>query len=107
MTVEFVLAALPILSGVNAFFTQCAKKLFDDMGWKYKSNTLAGVVSIIVSGFVCYAHAMFTHAVVDELLVISYIGFVAASWGGAMVGYDKAIQTIKQYKEVKDNGYKH
>ena len=42
---------------------------------------------------------MFTHAVVDELLVISYIGFVAASWGGAMVAFGVLCYTMQLYME--------
>ena len=100
MTVEVFISILFTVSLVNGLITQAIKKIFDDMEWTYCSNILAGMVSVVVSGFVCYAHFMFSDVVFNEVMAITYIALIIMSWVCAMVGYDKVVQTIKQVTDI-------
>ena len=100
MTVEVFISILFTVSLVNGLVTQAVKKIFDDMEWVYCSNILAGIVSVVISGFVCYAHAMFSNVIFNEVIAITYIALIVMSWVCAMVGYDKVVQTVKQIAEM-------
>lgn len=96
MTVETFMSLLFTVSVVNGLVTEAVKKCLDAFEKKYSSNVLAGVVAVIIGGFMCYGHAMFSSAEVNQLLILSYVAFVVMSWVCAMVGYDKVVQAVKQ-----------
>ena len=96
MTIEIFMAMLLVVSVVNSLITEAVKKAFDCFGKAYSCNLIAGVASVVVGGFVCYWHSAFTAAEINEILILSYISFVAASWVCAMVGYDKVVQAVNQ-----------
>lgn len=96
MTVEVFMTMLFAVSVVNGLLTESIKKVLDEFEKTYSSNVLAGIVSICISGFVCYAHAMFSSIEVNQLLIITYVAFAVMSWVCAMVGYDKVMQAVKQ-----------
>ena len=96
MTVELFMSMLFAVSVLNGLMTEAVKNVFDEFEKTYSSNIIAGVVSICISGFVCYSHAMFSGVETNHLLFITYIAFVVMSWVCAMVGYDKVMQAIKQ-----------
>lgn len=96
MTVETFMTMLFGVSVFNSLITQSIKTVLDGYEKTYSSNVVAGIVSVVVGGFTCYAHAMFAEAAVNELLIITYIAFVVLSWVCAMVGYDKVMQAVKQ-----------
>ena len=96
MTVELFMTMLFAVSVANGLLTESIKKVLDEFEKTYSSNVIAGMVSVCIGGFTCYAHAMFSGIEVNDLLVITYIAFVIMSWVCAMVGYDKVMQAVKQ-----------
>lgn len=100
MTVETFMTILFSVSLANGLITQAVKKVFDEMQWTYSSNMLAGLVSILICGFVCYAHFMFSDTIITETLTITYMALIVLSWVCAMVGYDKVVQTVNQITEL-------
>ena len=96
MTVEVFMTMLFAVSVVNSLLTEAVKQVFDEFEKTYSSNIIAGIVSVVVGGFICYSHAMFSGVEPNHLLFITYIAFVVMSWVCAMVGYDKVMQAVKQ-----------
>ena len=70
----FLLGAL-IVSTVTGLVTEALKKILIEHKWNYHANTLAGAVAIV------------------QMVVLVFI-----SWLCSMVGYDKVVQAIKQFK---------
>lgn len=93
----FLLGAL-IVSTVTSLVTEALKKILIEHKWNYHANTLAGAVAIVLSlaagiGYVTIAGVGFTAQTVVPLVVLVFV-----SWLCSMVGYDKVVQAIKQFK---------
>lgn len=98
MTVEIFLTLLTFLSLVTALVTQGFKILLDSLNVKYTSNILAACVAIVVGGAGTAVFYMWNDIAWTSLNVICMFLMMCANWLGAMLGYDKVIQTIKQIK---------
>ena len=96
MTVEVFMTMLFAVSVANSLLTEAIKQVLDEFEKAYSSNVIAGIVSVVVGGFMCYSHAMFSGIEPTHLMFITYIAFVVMSWVCAMVGYDKVMQAVKQ-----------
>lgn len=96
MTIEVFMAMLLVASVVNSLVTEAIKKALNNSEKSYSSNLIVGIVAVIVGGIMCYWHSAYTTSAVNEILILSYISFVAASWVAAMIGYDKVVQAITQ-----------
>lgn len=64
----------------------------------YRSNLLAGVVAVILSIAVDTGYMILTETLMNEKMAVILIALVLLSWLCAMVGYDKVIQAISQFK---------
>ena len=99
----FLLGAF-IVSTVTGLVTEALKKILIEYKFNYHANTLAGAVAIVLSaaagvGCITITGIGFTTQTVVQLVVLVFI-----SWLCSMVGYDKVVQTIKQFKmDGKDN----
>lgn len=99
MTVSMFLILLSAFSLIVGLLTQAIKKLLDGLGAKYSSNVVAVIVSAIVGiggTAVYYVIAGIPFSAVNIICML-LMGIATAV--GAMVGYDKVIQTIKQIVE--------
>ncbi len=87
------------VSIVTGLLTQGVKVVLDELNISYKSNILAGIVSVLVG--------LFTFVLSQDgiewtfSMVISLIAFIVASWLCAMLGYDKVVQTLTQVKSIE------
>lgn len=93
----FLLGAL-IVSTVTGLVTEALKKILIEHKMNYHANALAGVVAVVLSaaigvGYVVITGTAFTVSTIVQLVVLVFI-----SWLCSMVGYDKVIQAIKQFK---------
>lgn len=93
----FLLGAL-IISTVTGLVTEAVKKILTEHNVTYHANTLAGLIATILSaalgiGYIVLVGAGFTSQTIIYLIVLVFI-----SWLCSMVGYDKVIQAIKQFK---------
>lgn len=96
ITIEAFMTMLFAVSVVTGLVTQAVKNCLDGLKMAYSSNILAGVVSVVVGGFACYGHCLYTGAEMNQLTISVYVAFVVMSWICAMVGYDKVVQAFKQ-----------
>lgn len=99
MTVTMFIMLLTAFSTLTGLFTEGIKKLLNEQNISYASNLLASIVGLIIG--VCGTAAYY---VIDEIQfnavnVVCMALMGVASAVGAMVGYDKLMQMIKQLVE--------
>lgn len=103
ITFETCLFGLLIVSTLTGLTTEAVKKILTEHNVEYRANTLAGIVAFVLSlalgtGYVILSDITFTAQVVVCVIAETFM-----SWLCAMVGYDKVIQTIGQFKTPKGN----
>lgn len=98
MTLEIFLLLLIIISVMTGLFTEAVKKFMEEINVKYKANLLAGAVAAVLSVLIGTGYIILTEAHVNEKLAVMLIALMLLSWLSAMVGYDKVIQAISQFK---------
>jgi hypothetical protein len=96
--VDIILVGLVITSALIGLVTEAVKKILIEHNIAYKANTLAGIISVILSAVIGVGYVIMTDTVFGAQVIVYLVAYVVASWMGAMVGYDKIIQTISQYK---------
>ena len=95
---QLFLLGLLVVSVLTGLTTEAIKNIFIEKNKTYYANTLAGVVSLVLSvalgvGFIFINGLGFTPVNIVCLVALSFM-----SWLCAMVGYDKVIQAISQFK---------
>lgn len=95
---EVFMIGLLVISTITGLATEAVKKVLVEHNKSYRANTLAGIVALAVSaaiglGYICIAGIPFSTQV-----IVCLIGEVFMSWLCAMVGYDKVVQAISQFK---------
>lgn len=98
MSMETFLMLLIGVSVFTALVTEAIKKIMDEAGKVYKSNILAGVVSVALSVLAGAGYMVMTEAQINAKMAVILIALVLLSWLCAMVGYDKVMQAITQIK---------
>lgn len=95
------LLGLMVTSTLTALVTEAVKKIMTEHKKNYYANTLAGVASLVVSGVVGVVYILLNDLGFTTQTVTYCVILVCLSWLGAMVGYDKVIQAINQFKTAK------
>lgn len=98
MSLEVFLLGLLIVSTLTGLFAEAIKKWLDERGKKYYSNALAGYVAIGLSIAVGIAYIILVGAALNAQTAVYLIALILLSWLCAMVGYDKVMQAIAQFK---------
>ena len=93
----FMLGVL-ITSTLTSLATEAVKKLLAEHSKSYYANTLAGIVSVILSVAIGIGYMMLSSISFTSQTIVYLIALVFISWLCAMVGYDKVIQAISQFK---------
>ena len=93
----FMLGVL-ITSTLTGLATEAIKKLFAEHSKNYYANTLAGIVSVILSVAIWIGYMVLSDISFTSQAVIYLVALVFISWLCAMVGYDKVVQAISQFK---------
>lgn len=93
----FMLGVL-ITSTLTSLATEAVKKLLAEHSKNYYANTLAGIVSVILSVAIGIGYMMLSSISFTSQTIVYLIALVFISWLCAMVGYDKVVQTISQFK---------
>lgn len=83
---------------LTSLTTEGVKKLLAERNKNYYANTLAGVVSIILSVAIGVGYALISNISFDAPTIVYIIALAFISWLCAMVGYDKVVQAISQFK---------
>ena len=87
-----------ITSTLTSLATEAVKKLLAEHSKNYYANTLAGIVSVILSVAIGIGYMMLSNISFTSQTIVYLIALVFISWLCAMVGYDKVIQAISQFK---------
>ena len=102
MSLELFLLALLIVSTMTGLFTEAIKNWLIERNKKYYPNALAGYVSVAISIVIGIAYVIITGATINAQLFVYLIALILLSWLSAMVGYDKVVQAISQFKTYKE-----
>lgn len=104
MNLETFLILFTVLSIVTSLFTEGVKKFLDSMKWQYASNVLVLCVSVIIGGLGTIVFYLWNDYAWTSLHIIIIFIMICANWLGAMLGYDKAKQTIVQIAAIMGGG---
>ena len=96
---EVFLFGLLVTSSLTGLVTEAVKNILTEHNRKYSANTLAGVVALVLSGSIGAAYILLTNTAFTVQIAVQLVGLIFASWLSAMVGYDKVIQTIEQFRK--------
>lgn len=95
MSGEFLISALAIISVLTSLTVEAIKKLLGDR--KYSANLLAAIVAVVLTIVVCVGYMVYYSTPVSPQAVVIIIALVFLSFLASTVGYDKVVQTIKQF----------
>lgn len=101
MNFEIFLFGLLITSTLTGLATEAVKTVLAERNVGYKANTLAGIVALIMSIAIGAAYVVLTETAFTSQIAVYMVAHVFMSWLCAMVGYDKVVQTISQFKTSK------
>ncbi len=101
ISLDVFLIGLFVISTLTGIVTEAVKHLLTSLKVKYQANVLSGIVAVILSAGVGVCYILLANIGFTAGSVISLIGLALMSWLSAMVGYDKVIQVIDQFKNIK------
>ena len=99
MTMETFLIGLFIVATMTSLFTEAIKKWLQERNKTVHANALAGYVAIVLSVGIGIAYVIVTETAINIKMVVFLIALMLLSWLSAMIGYDKVIQAISQFKD--------
>ncbi len=99
MTFEIFMFGLLVVSVLTGLFTEAIKGWLSERGKKFYCNALAGYVAVALSVLVSAGYLIITETAFNLKMAVYLIALVLLSWLAAMVGYDKVIQSITQFKK--------
>lgn len=102
VNLDIFLVGLMITSTLTGLVTEAVKKILTEHNLSYHANTLAGLVSLVLSAAIGAGYVVMTGTVFTAQIAVCFIAMVFLSWLGAMVGYDKVIQAVGQFKTSKE-----
>ena len=98
MNFENFLLGLLISSTLTGLVTEAIKKILTEYNVNYRANTLAGIVAFVLSAAIGIGYMIMFSIAFTAQTIIALIALAFMSWLGAMVGYDKLVQAIGQFK---------
>lgn len=101
MTLSVFLMLLLVVSTFTGLATEAVKKWLQEKGREYRANALAGYVAAALSVAAGAAYVILAGAMVNAQMAVYLIALVFLSWLAAMVGYDKVIQAVSQFKAYR------
>lgn len=93
---EIFLAGLMIISPLTSLVVEAIKKILAEHNRKYRANTLAAIVSTVLSAIIGVCYVIFTNGQFTAQIIICIVALIFMSWLCAMVGYDKVIGLFKK-----------
>lgn len=98
MTLQIFLTGLLLVSILTGLVTEAIKRILEEQKKQYYSNTLAGIVAVVIAVLVDIGYTVLNNMAFDVAWVVYLIALIALSWLCAMVGYDKVIQALSQIR---------
>lgn len=99
---EIFLFGLLIVSTLTGLATEALKNVLAEHNVNYRANTLAGVVALVLAAAIGAAYVVLAEIGFTTQVIIYLIALIFMSWLCAMIGYDKVVQTISQFKTPKE-----
>ena len=99
MTLQIFLTGLLLVSILTGLATQAIKQILEEHKKQYYSNTIAGVVAILLAVSVDVGYTILNNLAFDTAWVVYLIALIGLSWLCAMLGYDKVMQALTQIRE--------
>ena len=100
MTITLFMTLLLAFSGVVSLITEAVKKFLDSISCTYSSNVVVLIVATIVgAGGTALMYLLLGIAFTLPNICCMVLMAIAV-WVGAMVGYDKVLQMVKQLKNM-------
>lgn len=98
MTMEVFLTLLTVCAIVTGWLVEAIKKFLNSLKVKYVTNVVVLIVSVITGGGVSAIYYILNQTTLEHSPVIFAIVMIVVNWLVAMLGYDKIVQTIQQFK---------
>lgn len=99
---ETFLFGLMIISTLTGLVTEAIKKILTESNKKYSANTVAGITSAVLSTAVSVGYIVFTSGSFTGQVAVCIVAMVFLSWLCAMIGYDKVVGVMGQFKNNKE-----
>lgn len=101
MTVTLFIALLTMFATITSVCTEGVKKILNELNVAYASNLLASIIACVVGiGGTAVYYILFGVVFTPSNIVCMVLMGIATAFG-AMVGYDKVVQAIKQISNGK------
>lgn len=98
MNLQTFLAGLLIASTITSLATEGVKKILAERNKTYYANTLVGLISVVISSAIGAGYMVLENVAFSSQVVVYLLALIFMSWLCAMVGYDKVIQAVGQFK---------
>ena len=98
---EIFLIGLTIVSVLTGLTTEGVKKILNGKNVNYCSNTLAGIVAAVLAVGIGIGYIIIAGVGFSAQSIVCIIALAFGGWLCAMVGYDKVIQVVSQFKNIK------
>jgi len=95
---EIFMIGLLVISTITGLATEAVKSVLVEHNKSYRANTLAGIVALVVSVAIGLGYIFIAEIPFSAQIVVCLIAEVCMSWLCAMLGYDKVVQAISQFK---------
>ena len=96
---DMFMTGLLITSLITGLVTEAIKNILTEHNKNYSANTLAGIIALIVAGCVGGTYIVLTGTVFTAQVVVQLVCLIFGSWLCSMVGYDKVVQAINQFRK--------
>lgn len=98
ISLETFMLGLMATSILTGLVTQAVKTILGEYDLTYRANTLAGIIALVLSAAIGAGYALLTGIGFTTQVIVCVVALVFMSWLCAMVGYDKVVQAITQFK---------
>lgn len=101
MTITLFMTLLVVLSVAVSLLTEAVKKFFEGSKFNYSSNMVVLILSIVVGiGGTAMVYVSLGMPFTSPNILCMILMAVAV-WVGSMLGYDKVLQMVEQFKGIK------
>ena len=98
INLQTFLLGLLVVSTLTSLFTEAVKSVLTEHNKKYYANTLAGAIAMVLSVGVGIGYIFTTNIGFTTNSIVCLVALTLMSWLCAMIGYDKVVQAISQFK---------
>lgn len=98
ISLEVFLLGLLVTSTLTSLVTEATKKIMTEYGVAYRANTMVGIIALLLSVGIGSGYILLNGMAFTTQVIVCLIAQIFMSWLCAMVGYDKVVQAIGQFK---------